>query len=175
VRRILTADFLDDFFFDPDYINLIGASRDSQTGQVINLDTKKRIATIPMAGMPHLASGITWDHKGKSVFASPNIKDGRVTVIDMESWQVVKEIKTQGPGFFMRSHSKSPYAWVDVFLVPTKIKFTLLINPHWKSLKPSNLCQEKQQPMLNLPKMVNMSYSVFGTTTVPLSFMTLIP
>ncbi|MFT5756412.1 MAG: mono/diheme cytochrome c family protein/DNA-binding beta-propeller fold protein YncE [Alteromonadaceae bacterium] len=122
VRRIITTDFLDDFFFDPDYINLIGASRDSQTGQVINLDTKKRIATIPMAGMPHLASGITWEYKGKSVFASPNIKDGRVTVIDMENWQVVKEIKTQGPGFFMRSHSKSPYAWVDVFFGPNKDK-----------------------------------------------------
>jgi hypothetical protein len=34
VRRINTKIFLDDFFFDVDYINLIGASRDSHTGQV---------------------------------------------------------------------------------------------------------------------------------------------
>jgi len=122
VRRIRTADFLDDFFFDPEYINLIGASRDSHTGQVINLDTKKKIATIDMAGMPHLGSGITWDYQGKTVFASPNIKDGLVTVIDMESWKVIKEIKTEGPGFFMRSHSNSPYAWVDVFFGPNKEK-----------------------------------------------------
>ena len=122
IRRITTEDYLDDFFFDPDYINLIGASRDSQTGQVINLDAKKRVASIPMAGMPHLASGITWDHQGKTVFASPNIKEGRVTVIDMESWEVIKEIETEGPGFFMRSHSKSPYAWVDVFFGPNKEK-----------------------------------------------------
>jgi len=115
IRRIRTEDYLDDFFFDPDYINLIGASRDSQSGQVINLDTKKKIATIKMAGMPHLGSGITWEYQGKQVFASPNIKEGRVTVIDMDNWQVIKEIKTDGPGFFMRSHSKSPYAWVDVF------------------------------------------------------------
>ncbi len=122
VRRIKTEDYLDDFFFDPDYINLIGASRDSHNGQVINLDVKKKVATIEMAGMPHLGSGITWDYEGKTVFASPNIKDGRVSVIDMETWQVIKEIKTEGPGFFMRSHSKSPYAWVDVFFGENKEK-----------------------------------------------------
>ena len=122
IRRIRTADFLDDFFFDPDYINLIGASRDSHTGQVINLDAKKKVATIPMAGMPHLGSGITWDYQGKTVFASPNIKEGLVTVIDMDNWTVIKEIETLGPGFFMRSHSNSPYAWVDVFFGPNKNK-----------------------------------------------------
>lgn len=122
VRRIRTEDYLDDFFFDPEYINLIGASRDSHTGQVINLDAKKKVATIPMAGMPHLGSGITWDYQGKTVFASPNIKKGLVTVIDMDNWQVIKEIKTEGPGFFMRSHNNSPYAWVDVFFGPNKEK-----------------------------------------------------
>ncbi|WP_206485691.1 nitrite reductase [Thalassotalea sp. G2M2-11] len=122
IRRIKTEDYLDDFFFDPEYINLIGASRDSHNGQVINLDAKKKVATIEMAGMPHLGSGITWDYQGKTVFASPNIKDGRVSVIDMDSWKVIKEIKTEGPGFFMRSHSKSPYAWVDVFFGPNKEK-----------------------------------------------------
>lgn len=122
IRRIQTEDYLDDFFFDPEYINLIGASRDSHNGQVINLDAKKKVATIEMAGMPHLGSGITWDYQGKTVFASPNIKEGLVSVIDMESWKVIKEIKTEGPGFFMRSHSNSPYAWVDVFFGPNKDK-----------------------------------------------------
>ncbi len=122
IRRIKTQDFLDDFFFDPEYINLIGASRESHEGQVINLDARKKVATIKMAGMPHLASGITWDYQGKTVFASPNIKEGRVTVIDMDNWKVIKDIETEGPGFFMRSHSKSPYAWVDVFFGPNKDK-----------------------------------------------------
>jgi len=122
IRRIKTEDYLDDFFFDPDYINLIGTARNSHNGQVINLDTKKKIATIELTGMPHLGSGITWDYQGKQVFASPNIKEGKITVIEMENWQVIKEIKTDGPGFFMRSHSKSPYAWADVFFGPNKDK-----------------------------------------------------
>ncbi len=126
VRRITTEDYLDDFFFDPDYINLIGTSRARHNGQVINLDAAQKVATIKMEGMPHLGSGITWDYKGKQVFASPNIKEGLVSVIDMENWEVIKEIKTEGPGFFMRSHSKSPYAWVDVFFGPNKEKVHII-------------------------------------------------
>jgi len=126
IRRIKTEDYLDDFFFDPDYINMIGTARNNHHGQVINLDSKKKVATIELTGMPHLGSGITWDYQGKQVFASPNIKEGKITVIEMENWQVIKEIKTDGPGFFMRSHSKSPYAWADVFFGPNKEKVHII-------------------------------------------------
>jgi DNA-binding beta-propeller fold protein YncE len=33
----------------------------------------------------------------------------------MQSWKTIKQIKTIGPGFFMRSHEATPYAWVDAF------------------------------------------------------------
>jgi len=126
IKRITTNAYLDDFFFDPDYINLIGASRETKDGQVINLDSSTTIATVPMNGMPHLGSGITWDYQGKQVFATPDIKDSRVTIIDMENWQVLKEIETLGPGFFMRSHENSAYAWVDVFFGPNKDKVHII-------------------------------------------------
>ena len=48
------------------------------------------------------------------------MKTGEVTVIDMTNWKTVKRIRTLGPGFFMRSHENSPYAWVDVFFGPHK-------------------------------------------------------
>ena len=114
---------------------MIGASRSSHNGQVINLDDGKKIATIDMQGMPHLGSGITWDYQGKQVFASPNIKDGLVSVIDMENWQVIKEIKTLGPGFFMRSHANSSYAWVDVFFGPNKDKVHIIDKSTLKIVK----------------------------------------
>ena len=104
----------DSFFFDRDYRHLIGASRDGK-GQVINLTVGKRIAELELTGMPHLGSGITWQYQGKPVLATPNLKQGTVTVIDMEKWQTIKTLDTLGPGFFMRSHDNSPYAWVDVF------------------------------------------------------------
>lgn len=135
VRRIETDDYLNDFFFDPQYINLIGTARNSHNGQVINLDTKRKIASIGLTGMPHLGSGITWDYQGKEVFASPNIKEGKITVIDMENWNIIKEIKTEGPGFFMRSHEKSRYAWTDVFFGPNNDKVHVIDKSTLKIVK----------------------------------------
>lgn len=120
VRRIALEQVLDDFFFDQDYRLLIGADRAQNSGQVIDLDSGKRVAELPLSGMPHLGSGITWEYQGRPVMATPNLRESMVTVIDMQNWQVITEIKTLGPGFFMRSHENTPYAWTDVFFGPDK-------------------------------------------------------
>lgn len=120
VRSIKLDDYLDDFFFDQNYENLIGASRSGNKGQVINLYVGRKIADIDLPGMPHLGSGITWPYKDTTVLATPNLKEGVISFIDMKTWKTIKKITTDGPGFFMRSHENSPYAWVDVFSGPHK-------------------------------------------------------
>ena len=52
--------------------------------------------------------------------ATPHLKEGKLSVIDLADWSVVKTIETLGPGFFLRSHEKTPYAWTDVFFGPNK-------------------------------------------------------
>ncbi len=146
VRRTMLDEPLDDFFFDQGYRHVLGATRpksDGESGpkaagesgpksdgtpsaQVVNLDVRRRIANLPLPGMPHLGSGITFDWKDTTVLASPNLKDGIVSVIDMKTWQPVKQIPTLGPGFFMRSHEKTPYAWIDAMMDP-KARDTLLV------------------------------------------------
>ena len=111
-RRTPLEDVLDDFFFDQSYRNIMGASRDGK-GQVVNLDARRKIADLSLPGMPHLGSGITWVWQGRTVMASTNLKESAVTVIDLSSWQTVKTIPTRGPGFFLRSHENSRYAFVD--------------------------------------------------------------
>jgi hypothetical protein len=120
VRRIRLDDYLDDFFFDQAYRHVIGAARNAENGQVVNLDVGRKIAEIKLPGMPHLGSGITWDYEGRPVLATPLLDQGIVSIIDMRTWRTIKEIKTLGPGFFMRSHENTPYAWVDVFFGPHK-------------------------------------------------------
>ena len=119
-RRIVLEDYLDDFFFDPHYAEVIGASRDGKGGAVYNLDARRKVSDLSLEGMPHLGSGITWDYKGRTVMATPHLKVPAISVIDMESWQTVKRIETLGSGFFMRSHEATPYAWTDVFFGPNK-------------------------------------------------------
>jgi len=113
MRRIALDDVLDDFLFDPSYRYLVGASRRVQRAQVVDLDSGKAITALDLPGMPHLASGITWDYRGERVMATPNLREGVVSVIRLSDWQLVKRIETLGPGFFLRSHEATPYAWVD--------------------------------------------------------------
>ncbi|MDP2811712.1 MAG: cytochrome D1 domain-containing protein [Rhodocyclaceae bacterium] len=124
-RRASLSEPLDDFFFTQDYTEVMGASRQAGKGQVVNLDARKKVADLLLPGMPHLGSGITWDWNGKSVMASPNLKEGVVSVIDMKDWSLVKAIPTLGPGFFMRSHENTPYAWTDSMM--SKAKDTLQV------------------------------------------------
>ena len=117
-RRTQLEEPLDDFFFTQDYTNVVGASRDGH-GKVVNLDVRRPISNLDLPGMPHLGSGISWLRDGRRVVASTNLKDARVSVIDMQTWQTVATIPTLGPGFFLRSHENSPYAWVDSMMSPT--------------------------------------------------------
>ncbi|WP_306144022.1 nitrite reductase [Roseibium sp. MMSF_3412] len=120
VRKITTPDYLDDFFFDQSYEYVMGASRSGAGGQVIDLVIGQKTADLDLPGMPHLGSGITWQHGDTTVMATPHLKDNAVSVIDMQTWKTVKRIETLGPGFFMRSHENSPYVWVDVFFGPNR-------------------------------------------------------
>jgi DNA-binding beta-propeller fold protein YncE/cytochrome c553 len=119
-RRIHLSEPLDDFFFNQTYSEVMGTSREAGKGQVVNLDAQKKVADLSLPGMPHLGSGITWNWQGNTVMATPNLKDGLITIINMNDWRTVKTLPTPGPGFFMRSHENTPYAWADAMMSPAK-------------------------------------------------------
>ncbi len=126
LRRIEVAEPIDDFFFDPSYSNLIGATRDGARGVVVNLDVRREIAGLPLPGMPHLGSGVTWERQGRRVMATPHLGESRISVIALDDWSLVREIETAGPGFFLRGHENSPYLWADVFFGPNRDKMHVI-------------------------------------------------
>ncbi|WP_412480985.1 cytochrome D1 domain-containing protein [Azonexus sp. IMCC34839] len=126
-QRTQVDDYLDDFYFTQGYDEVMGASRNDAksvvSGQVVNLDARKKVADLQLPGMPHLGSGISWKWKDangqeRTVMATPNLNEDVISIIDMQSWQTIKQIKTRGPGFFMRSHENSRYAWTDSMMSP---------------------------------------------------------
>jgi hypothetical protein len=119
-RRTALGEVLDDFFFTPDFSALVGTSRDAKRAQVVQLDVRRTIATVELPGLPHLASGISWERNGRRVMATPNLRDGLVTVIDIGTWKTLAQVPTAGPGFFLRSHEASRYAWVDAMMSPAR-------------------------------------------------------
>ena len=120
VRRLPVPDYLDDFFFDPEYRRVIGASRGGDGAMVIDLDSGDKLADLPLSGMPHLGSGITWETGGRRGMAIPHLAKPEVSIIDMDDYSLIKTLHTDGPGFFMRSHENSRYAWTDVFFGPNR-------------------------------------------------------
>jgi cytochrome c553 len=117
-RRTPLEDVLDDFFFTPDFRQVIGASRDGKRGQVVHLDVRRAIASVDLPGLPHLGSGITWERQGRRVMATPNLREGVVSVIDVADWKLVKQVHTLGAGFFLRSHENVRTVWVDSMIGP---------------------------------------------------------
>ena len=87
---------------------------------MVNLNAGRAIAELPLPGMPHLGAGITWMRDGRRVMATPHLHEPRLSVIDIDTWEVVATVATGGPGFFLRSHESSPYVWADAFLGPTR-------------------------------------------------------
>src|SRR5262245_24827931 len=96
LRRIETPEPLDDFFFDPSYRNLIGSAREGRA-TVVNLVVGRDIKQLDMPGLPHLGSGISWNLGGRVVMATPLLKEGKISVLDMHDWSLIKTIDTPGP------------------------------------------------------------------------------
>jgi len=119
LRRIGVAEPLDDFFFDPSYRNLVGSAREGNV-VVVNLTVGREIKRLKLPGLPHLGSGISWNWNGRPVMATRHLRSGMISVIDIKDWALVKAIETAGPGFFIRSHEATPYAWTDGMLGPRK-------------------------------------------------------
>lgn len=125
-RRIAVSQPIDDFFFDPPYRHLVGAARDGGKAVVVDLTAGGAVAELPLPGMPHLGSGISWMRDGRRVMATPHLKEGKLSVIGIDDWKLVTTIKTAGAGFFLRSHEDTPYVWADAFLSPSKDKIHLI-------------------------------------------------
>ncbi|MDE2376336.1 nitrite reductase [Bradyrhizobium sp.] len=125
LRRIEVPEPLDDFFFDPPYRNLIGSAREGRA-IVVNLTVGRDIKQLDLPGLPHLGSGISWTWQGRAVMATPLLKEGKISVLDMQDWSPVKTIETPGPGFFMRSHENTPYAWTDSMMSAKKDTLTII-------------------------------------------------
>ncbi len=122
ILRTELAEPLDDFFFDQSYKLVFGSARSAGKSKVVNLNVRREIAEVALSGLPHLGSGITWTWRGRRVMATPHLKEAALSVIDMAAWTVIKRIETEGPGFFLRSHENTPYAWTDVFFGPNRDK-----------------------------------------------------
>ncbi len=118
IRKLPLKEILDDFIFTSDYDQIVGSAQGG--AQVVDLDLGRTVARVKLAGSPHLGSALAWSRNGATVLAIPNIREPEIAVVDMTTWEIIRRIPTKGPGFFIRSHEKSPYLWTNVFVGPNR-------------------------------------------------------
>jgi len=121
ITQMDTAKFLHDGFFDPTGRYFQIAANASNKMVVVDTKTRKREAMIDTDKKPHPGPGANWnDPKCGPVGGTPHLGVGKVTVWGNDpdgnkdqAWKVCYELKTDGPGVFIRTHPESDYVWVD--------------------------------------------------------------
>lgn len=103
-----------DFFIDPEERFIAGTSRKGGHVSIFDLDKGLVVEKVGTeARMPHLASAAIWKDGGRTFAVFPNIGKPLVSVMELYSWKMVKEIGVKGPGFFARTHENVAHIWVD--------------------------------------------------------------
>ncbi|MDH4099578.1 MAG: nitrite reductase [Nitrospirota bacterium] len=135
IEKVALDQPFSDFFIEPNERFLIGAGRDGDHISIFDLERKKVTQSVKGEGMPHLASAALWGGRWESIVAYPHITAPRVTFLELVTvgddhrlgqpgsaneavvndyrWEIKKEVKLKGAGFFARTHNDIPDVWVD--------------------------------------------------------------
>lgn len=114
IERLPLPEAFEDMAISPLEDTVIGTSRSGERVHIYSMKEKKVLSSIPINGMPHLASAAFWlDEKGVPYAAVNNLKTPLLTVIDLAKMEVIKEIPLSGNGYFVRTHQNTPYLWAD--------------------------------------------------------------
>lgn len=113
VEEIDLPESFEDFMFVPGRRELLASSRKGSHIMRYDLDKKRVVGSLETEALPHLFSACFFDYEGKLHAALNHIGAPKLTILDIDSFSVVKEISLEGSGYFARTHEGSPYIWVD--------------------------------------------------------------
>lgn len=119
------GEILHDGFLRPDNKVFFLASQESNWMAAIDVKTMKLIKNehapdgfIKTGKKPHPGAGAVWHGKGKDgkdhlFAATPHIGEGKNVIWDAETFEIVGEVKSKGPGLFVRTAHDMKHVWFD--------------------------------------------------------------
>ena len=114
VRKIENVGrILHDGFLRADNKRFYLASQTDNVMVVIDVENASVVDRIATGDTPHPGSGAVWEAGGKQYGATVHAGEGKVTVWNLVTNEIVGTVATGGPGLFIRSHDLSPYVWAD--------------------------------------------------------------
>jgi mono/diheme cytochrome c family protein len=103
----------EDFVFVPGQPRLVASSRRGQKLVLYDYAKREVVAELATEGLPHLFSASYFEHGGKLHAAFNHMGVPRLSIIDMDRFELVREIPLLGAGYFTRTHPGTPYLWID--------------------------------------------------------------
>jgi mono/diheme cytochrome c family protein len=103
----------EDFIFIPGTSRLVASSRKGNQLLLYDFEGNEILATLAAEGLPHLFSASFFSRDGVLHAAFNHMGVPRLSIIDMEKFEVVAQIPLVGSGFFTRTHPGTPYLWID--------------------------------------------------------------
>jgi hypothetical protein len=115
--RIKLSDSLDDLFFSSSYETLIGQTHEG-IAQVVDLDLKRKIATIKLPAMSQLGAAAHWFDQGREYLVIPSHKEALISVLDMSIWKIFHQVPTNEAISELRSRPSTASVWLTA--LPTQ-------------------------------------------------------
>ncbi len=113
IRSIQVEEPLEDFIFVPGRPQLVASSRGGNRLVLYDYARDTVVDSLPIEGLPHLFSASFFEREGVLHAVFNHMGVPRLSIIDMEKFEVVRKIPMTGAGYFTRTHPGSPYLWVD--------------------------------------------------------------
>jgi len=113
LREVELPEPFEDFALVPGRLQLVASSRAGKRLILYDLADERVRATLPTVGLPHLFSACFFERGGRLVAAFNHIGLPRLSIVDMETFAVEREISLRGSGYFARTDPATPYLWVD--------------------------------------------------------------
>lgn len=92
----------------------------------IDVETMTVVERVQTGATPHPGSGATWEFEGVQYGATVHAGEGRITVWDIATNEIVGSVETAGAGLFLRAHHESPYVWADAVFAEEPHAITVL-------------------------------------------------
>jgi len=113
LQRIALSEPFEDFIFVPGTTRLVASSRKGSQLILYDFERNEILATLASEGLPHLFSASFFRRDGVLLAAFNHMVVPRLSIVDMDRFKVVAQLKLRGPGFFTRTHPGTPYLWID--------------------------------------------------------------
>ncbi len=113
LRRVELPEPFEDFVFVPDTSRLVASSRGGSRLILYDFARNETLATLASEGLPHLFSASFFRREGALHAAFNHVGVSRLSIVDVEKFEIVAQLPLAGAGFFTRTHPATPYLWAD--------------------------------------------------------------